>query len=99
MHRTNLLLSKKCLMERKRLVLIDGNSLLHRAYHGYPRFTAPSGEVVGAVYGFTSMLMKLVREEQPDYLVAVFDVARKTFRNEKFADYKANRAEPPKIPR
>lgn len=80
-------------MEKKRLVLIDGNSLLHRAYHGYPRFTAPSGEVVGAVYGFTSMLLTALEKLSPRYVAIAWDVGKKTFRTEEYAEYKAGRAE------
>lgn len=80
-------------MEKKRLVLIDGNSLLHRAYHGYPRFTAPSGEVVGAVYGFTSMLLTALEKLSPTYVAIAWDVGKKTFRTEEYAEYKAGRAE------
>lgn len=80
-------------MERKRLVLIDGNSLLHRAYHGYPRFTTPSGEVVGAVYGFTSMLLSALEKLSPTYVAIAWDVGKKTFRTEEYAEYKAGRAE------
>ena len=80
-------------MERKRLVLIDGNSLLHRAYHGYPRFTTPVGEVVGAVYGFTSMLLSALEKLSPSYVAIAWDVGKKTFRTEVYAEYKAGRAE------
>src|SRR3989338_6730057 len=80
-------------MEKKRLVLIDGNSLLHRAYHGYPRFTTPAGEVVGAVYGFTSMLLSALEKLSPSYVAIAWDVGKKTFRTEVYAEYKAGRAE------
>jgi len=80
-------------VERKRLVLIDGNSLLHRAYHGYPRFTTPAGEVVGAVYGFTSMLLSALEKLSPTYVAIAWDVGKRTFRTEEYAEYKAGRAE------
>lgn len=80
-------------MERKKLVLIDGNSLLHRAYHGYPRFTTPAGEVVGAVYGFTSMLLSALEKLSPTYVAIAWDVGKITFRTEEYAEYKAGRAE------
>jgi len=80
-------------VERKRLVLIDGNSLLHRAYHGYPRFTTPAGEVVGAVYGYTSMLLTALEKLTPTYVAIAWDVGKKTFRTEEYAEYKAGRAE------
>src|SRR3989344_6053602 len=80
-------------MEKKRLVLIDGNSLLHRAYHGYPRFTAPSGEVVGAVYGFTSMLLTALEKLSPRYVAIAWDVGKVTFRTEEYKEYKAGRPE------
>ncbi len=81
------------MMERKRLVLIDGNSLLHRAYHGYPRFTSPSGEVVGAVYGFTSMLLTALEKLSPSYVAIAWDVGKVTFRTAEYAEYKAGRVE------
>lgn len=74
-----------------KLVIIDSNAVIHRAYHALPRFTTPKGELVNAVYGFVSLLIRVLKDLKPDYLVAAFDVAGKTFREEKFAEYKAKR--------
>jgi len=74
-----------------KLVLIDGHALAYRAYHALPPDLATSrGELTNAVYGFTSMLLNVLRDEKPDYIVVTFDVGR-TFRHEEFPEYKANR--------
>ena len=78
-------------MPPKKLILIDGNAIIHRAYHALPPFTTKKGELVNAVYGFASTLLSVIAEFQPDYVVASFDLAGKTFRHEKFEDYKATR--------
>ncbi len=75
----------------KRLVLIDGNAILHRAYHALPPLTAPDGSVVNAVYGFTSMLLKLFADLKPDYLVVAFDRPKPTFRQKIYKAYQAKR--------
>lgn len=77
------------------LVLVDGSGYIFRAYHGLPPLTRSDGTPVGAVYGFTTMLLKL-REMLPcDYLAVIFDAGRYSFRNDMYADYKANRDAPP----
>ena len=82
--------------ERKRIFLLDGHSLAYRAYFALPATLATStGQVTNAVYGFTSMLIKLMGDEHPDYLAVAFDLGRPTVRLEKYADYKAGRAETP----
>lgn len=75
----------------KRLVLVDGNALLHRAYHATPPLSTSKGELVNAVYGFTSMLLKSWEELKPDYLCVAWDVKAPTFRHEQFGEYKAKR--------
>ncbi len=77
--------------EKKRLVLIDGNAILHRAYHALPPLTTRSGELVNAVYGFASMLFRIFSELHPKYLVVSFDTAAPNFRHAEFIGYKANR--------
>lgn len=77
-----------------KLVLIDGNALVHRAYHALPPLSH-QGEPTNAVYGFTSVLLKVLRELKPDYVVATFDLAAPTFRHEEFAEYKAHREKTP----
>lgn len=75
-----------------RLVLVDGHSLIHRAYHALPPLSTRSGQPTHAVYGFTSMLIKLLQEERPEYMAVAFDMKGPTFRHEAFAAYKAQRA-------
>ena len=80
----------------KRLFLLDGHSLAYRAFFALPASLATStGQITNAVYGFTSMLIKLLAEERPDYIAVAFDVGAPTIRLEKYADYKAGRAEAP----
>ncbi len=73
------------------LILIDGSSWLYRAYHVLPPLTNGAGEPTGAIYGMTNMLRKFLREYAAERIVVVFDPPGPTFRNELFADYKANR--------
>ncbi|MDB2390956.1 DNA polymerase I [Alphaproteobacteria bacterium] len=80
---------------KPRLLLIDGSGYIFRAFHALPMMTRPDGTPVNAVYGFTSMLMKLVDDMQPDHVAVVFDTSRQTFRSEIYPDYKANRSAPP----
>ena len=75
----------------KRLLLVDGSSYLYRAYHALPPLTNPAGEPTGAIYGVISMLRRLVQDYRPVHMGVVFDAPGKTFRDELFADYKANR--------
>ena len=75
----------------KRLILIDGNAIIHRSYHALPPLSTKKGELVNAVYGFASTLLSVIEKFKPDYVVASFDLAGPTFRHEQFEDYKANR--------
>jgi len=77
--------------EREKLVLVDGSSYLYRAFHALPPLTNAAGEPTGAVLGVLNMLNKLVREEEPQHIAVVFDAPGKTFRDEMFEEYKANR--------
>jgi DNA polymerase-1 len=81
----------------KRLLLLDGHSLAYRAFFALPaeNFRTGTGQTTNAVYGFTSMLINLLRDEQPTHLAVAFDVSRKTFRSERYAEYKANRSATP----
>ncbi|MFC4950804.1 DNA polymerase I [Pseudonocardia sp. GCM10023141] len=81
----------------KRLMLLDGHSLAYRAFFALPaeNFRTGTGQTTNAVYGFTSMLINLLRDEQPTHLAVCFDVSRKTFRSERFTEYKANRSATP----
>ena len=78
-------------MSQKTLFLIDGHALLFQAYYAIPPLSTPKGDPVNAVYGFTSMLRKLIKAQNPDYLAITFDTKAPTFRHEYFKDYKANR--------
>ena len=80
---------------RRRLLLIDGSSQMYRAYHALHGLTGPDGKSTNAVYGFVTMLRKLLDEQQPEYIAAAFDVAGPTFREELDREYKANRAPMP----
>lgn len=74
-----------------KLVLLDANALIHRAYHAVPpNLTSPSGEPTNATYGFAATLLKVLAEEKPDLIAAAFDVGR-SFRHDDFADYKGTR--------
>jgi len=78
--------------KKKRLVLIDGHALIHRAYHAYPKsLTTTKGELVNAVYGFTSNLFSIIKQLNPEYVAATFDLKGPTFRHLEFKGYKASR--------
>ncbi len=83
-------------MEKKRLIIIDSNSIIHRAFHALPVLTTKKGELVNAVYGFLLVFFKAIREFQPDFIVACFDSPGPTFRHKKFEEYKAKRPPTPK---
>ena len=82
---------------RPRLLLIDGHSVAYRAFFALPaeNFSTSTGQFTNAVYGFTSMLINVLRDEQPTHLAVAFDVSRRTFRSEEYAEYKANRSTSP----
>ena len=82
-------------MQKKKIVIIDANSLIHRAFHALPPLTARDGEVVNAVYGFTTIFLKALKDFRPDYIVCCFDVDKDTFRKKEYAEYKAHRKEQP----
>ena len=80
-----------------RLLLLDGHSLAYRAFYALPveNFSTTTGQPTNAVYGFTAMLINLLRDEDPTHLAVAFDVSRKTFRAETYAEYKAGRGDMP----
>jgi DNA polymerase-1 len=80
-----------------RLLLLDGHSLAYRAFFALPveNFSTQTGQPTNAVFGFTSMLINMLRDEQPTHIVVAFDVSRVSFRTEKYAEYKAGRSETP----
>lgn len=75
----------------KRLVLVDGNAILHRAYHAIPPLTAPDGSVVNAVYGFATMLVRLIGDLKPTHIAVAFDRPKPTFRKKLYEGYQAKR--------
>lgn len=75
----------------RKLILIDGNALLHRAYHAYPPLTTPKGELVNAVYGFSSMLLSVLDKLSPTHVAVAWDLKGPTFRKVEYDEYKANR--------
>ena len=77
------------------LALIDGSGYIFRAFYALPSMNRRDGTPVNAVFGFTNMVMKLLDDLQPEHVIVVLDEARETFRNEIYADYKANRDAPP----
>ena len=82
---------------RDRLLLLDGHSLAYRAFYALPveNFSTTTGQPTNAVYGFTSMLINVLRDEQPTHVAVAFDVSRSTFRTAEYAEYKANRSKAP----
>ena len=81
----------------KKLLLIDGHSLAYRAFYALPaeNFVTSAGQHTNAIYGFASMLINLITSEKPTHIATAFDVSRKTFRSERFPEYKANRSATP----
>ncbi len=78
----------------KKILILDSNALMHRAYHALPRLKDPNGQIVNSVYGFASILFKFIKELAPEYLVAAFDVEGPSLRKEQYQDYKAKRIKP-----
>ena len=76
----------------KTLVLLDAHAIIHRAYHALPDFLSSKGEPTGALYGLSTMLMKIITDLKPDYIAACYDLPQKTFRHEAYEGYKAGRA-------
>ena len=83
--------------DKPTLMLLDGNSLAYRAFYALPaeNFKTQGGLTTNAVYGFTAMLINLLRDESPTHVAAAFDVSRQTFRSERYPEYKANRSSTP----
>jgi len=77
---------------KKRLILLDSHAIIHRAYHALPEFMNSRGEPTGAIYGLATMLFKIITDLKPDYIIACFDLPKKTFRHEAYDNYKAGRA-------
>ena len=83
--------------DRPRLLLIDGHSVAYRAFFALPveNFSTTTGQPTNAVYGFTSMLINVLRDEKPTHVGVAFDISRQSFRTETFPEYKANRSSTP----
>ena len=77
---------------KKTLVLLDAHAIIHRAYHALPDFSSPNGEPTGALYGLVTMVLKTIKDLNPDYIIACFDVPEPTHRHKVYDDYKAGRA-------
>ncbi|HLA25696.1 MAG TPA: DNA polymerase I [Patescibacteria group bacterium] len=82
-------------MNKKKFVIIDGNAILHRAFHALPPLKNREGKLVNAAYGFASIFLKTLKDLKPDYIAVAFDLPGKTFRHIEFPEYKAQRAKPP----
>ncbi len=78
-------------MAQNKILLLDSNSLMHRAYHALPNLKSSKGLYTGAIYGFLSILLKIIKEQNPTHVAAAFDLHGATFRHEMFKDYKATR--------
>lgn len=81
----------KAALGKKRVVLLDTHAIIHRAYHALPEFTGPLGQPTGALYGLTAMLLKIITDLRPDYIVACLDLAGPTIRHEAYEAYKGTR--------
>ena len=79
----------------RHVYLVDGSGFIFRAFHGLPPMSRPDGVPVNAVYGFTTMLMKLLQDSDADHVAVIFDAGRATFRNDIYPLYKAQRPETP----
>ncbi len=82
---------KKKESSKRRLVLLDAHAILHRAYHALPEFTSSKGEPTGGLYGLSTMLLKIIADLKPDYVVACYDLPGPTYRHEAYEGYKAKR--------
>ena len=76
-----------------KLILIDGNAILHRAYHALPPLTTKRGEPINAVYGFVSMLLRVIQDLKPTHIIVAFDRKEPTFRHKEYKEYQAHRPE------
>lgn len=83
-------MAKKTL--NKTLVLLDVHAIIHRAYHALPEFATSKGEPTGALYGLSTMLLKIISDLKPDYIAACYDLPKPTYRHEAYKEYKAGRA-------
>ena len=78
---------------KKRLIVLDSHAIIHRAYHALPEFTGPDGAPTGALYGLSAMLLKIIQDLRPDYVVAAYDLPKPTIRHEAYKEYKGTRTQ------
>ena len=83
------------MVDKKRFIILDANSLIHRAYHALPPLTAKTGQLANAVYGFSLILLKTIKDFKPDYIASAFDFPAPTFRHHAYKEYKATRVRAP----
>ena len=81
--------------EKKQILIIDSNALIYRSYYGLPKLKNEREEIINAIYGFCLILFKVLKELNPDFIVATFDLPGPTFRHEEYKEYKANRIKAP----
>ena len=81
--------------QKKRFIVLDGSSLIYRAFYALPGFTDSHGQPTGAIFAYANMLTKLMSEHKPDLMALAFDKSRHTFRTERYADYKGGRDKTP----
>jgi len=84
-----------CSARMKKLLLIDGNAIFHRAFHALPLFKTKNGDYTNAIYGFLKMFIEITKREKPEYIAVAFDRAAPTFRHIEYKEYKATRSAPP----
>ncbi len=82
---------KKLDTHKKRLILLDAHAILHRAYHAMPDFASSKGVPTGALYGLSTMIMKIIEELKPSYVIGCYDLPQATYRHEAYKEYKAGR--------
>ena len=82
---------KKSEKNQKRIILLDSHAISHRAYHALPDFASSKGEPTGALYGLATMILKIIEELKPQYVIAAYDLPQATYRHEAYKDYKAGR--------
>lgn len=82
--------------DKKKFILVDGQGLIYRSFYALPQLKTTGGKIINAIYGFTMMLIKLLEEEKPDYIMIALDMPAPTFRHKEYKEYKAHRKKMPK---
>src|SRR5690242_17244876 len=77
--------------KKKRIILLDAHAILHRAFHALPDFASSKGEPTGALYGLATMVLKIIEDLKPNYIIACYDLPQATYRHEAYKEYKAGR--------